>query len=109
MDLTPMNETDYGTELSFPGAVPDGETAAPENQPFVSMCTSKASRIAAARGWRLGKSLLTHSDTWGFIWRIDFKYQDDDSRFVSRFVCWSLEGDPAVYGTAMYHENLEPL
>jgi hypothetical protein len=109
MDLTVMNEPEHETEPLCPGPVPEGETAVAENPSFVSACTAVASRRAAALGWRLGKSILTQSDRWGLIWRIDFQYQGINWPLVNRFVCWSPEGDPVVYGTVTYHENLEPL
>lgn len=103
-----MNET----QQFCPGPKPDGETAVAENPPFVSACMSLASGEAASLGGRLGKSLLTHSDIWGFIWRVDFqtKYLGQDGKFVIRFVCWSGEDDNAIMGTATYPAmGLEPL
>jgi hypothetical protein len=94
-----------------PGPVPESETVVADNPAFVSACVSLASSQAASRGWRLGKSLLTHSDVWGFIWRIDFqlKEQDQDSKSVSRLVFWSAEDNDAINGTATYLTDLQPL
>lgn len=72
---------------------------------------SLASSEAASVGGRLEKSLLTHSDIWGFIWRVDFltSYLGQDGKFVIRFVCWSAEDNDAVMGTATYPAfGLEP-
>jgi len=102
-----MNET----QQLCPGPKPDGETVVPENPAFVSACMSLASSDAASVGLRLGKSLLTHSDIWGFIWRVDFQTKDfeQDNKFVIRFVCWSAEDNNAVMGTATYPAmGLEP-
>ena len=103
-----MNET----QQFSPGPKPNGETAGVENHAFVTACMSLASSEAASVGGRLGKSLLTHSDIWGFIWRVDFlmNYLGPDRKFVTRFVCWSPEGNDAVMGTASYPAwGLEPL
>jgi len=94
-----------------PGPVPDGETAVVENPSFVNACMSVVSDHANAYGWQLRNSMLTHSDVWGFVWRIDFltKDQDPSSEFVARMVCWSAEDDAAVMGTATYFaRQLEP-
>jgi hypothetical protein len=86
-----------------PGLEPDGETPVSENPSFVSACLSIASRDAAALGWRLGKSILTYSYVWGFVFRIDIqsKYQIQNSKLTHRFICWSAEEDDKVAGTAL--------
>lgn len=91
------------TEKLYPDPVPDGETAVAENPAFVSACMSVVSCDAAAMGWRLGNSILTHSEMWGFMFRIDFqtKYHTQNSEFVNRYICWSAEEDSEVMGTAV--------
>ncbi len=91
-----------------PGPMPDGETTVAENPSFVSACMSVVSDHVAAYGWRLRNSKLTHSDVWGFVWRIDFltKDQDPSSKFVARMVCWSAQEDATVMGTATYFAQL---
>ena len=99
------------TEKLCRGPVPDGETAVGENPSFISACMSVVSDHADAFGWRVRNSILTHTDFWGFVWRIDFltKDQDPSSEFVARMVCWSAEDDAAVMGTATYFaQQLEP-
>jgi hypothetical protein len=92
------------TQNLCPGPVPDGETPVPENRAFVGACMSVVSSDTAARGWRLGNSILTHSDVWGFVFRIDIQpeHRAENSELVSRFVCWSAEQDDTVVGTAVY-------
>src|ERR1700693_3721235 len=102
-----MNET----EKLCPGPVPEDETVTVEKPAFVSACMSIASSDAAALGWRLGKSILTHSDVWGFVWRIDFRTKDhaQDPEFANRLVCWGSE-DGTALGTATYFgQRLERL
>jgi hypothetical protein len=111
-----MNETESSamsdTENMCPGPVPDGETPAPENPAFVSACISVISSDAAATGWHLGNSILTHNDVWGFVFRIDIQPEPrtENSERVSRFVCWSAEEDDTVAGTAVYSaRKIKPL
>lgn len=107
-DAIAMNEA----RNSGPGPIPEGEAGAAENAPFVSTCMAVASDYAEACGWRLRNSVLTRSDIWGFVWRIDFvtKDQDQNSKCVARMVCWSAQGDHTVMGTATYFaQSLEPL
>jgi hypothetical protein len=108
MDVMAMNET----QRLHPGPTPEGETPVTDNPPFVNACTTLASSQAASFGLRFGKSILTHSDVWGFIWRIDFlvKEQRPDSKQVCRLVCWSAEDNNEIMGTATFvAQPLEPL
>jgi len=89
------------TQKLYPSAEPNGETAAAENSVFVNACMSMISDRAAALGWHLGRSLLTRSDVWGLVWRIDFKAKDhpESSPYVNRVICWGSP-DGTVSGTA---------
>jgi len=62
---------------------------------------SLVSDRAAALGWRLGKSVLTHSNVWGLVWRIDFlaKGHPEGLHDVIRMICWG-SADGTVLGTA---------
>ncbi len=57
-------------------------------------------------GCHLGSYILTHSDVWGFVFRIDIqsKYQIQSSKPTHRFICWSAEEDDTVAGTALGSE-----
>jgi hypothetical protein len=91
------------SERICPAPEPDGETPVPENPAFLSACMRKISTRAALSGARLGKSLLTHSEIWGFVFRIDIqsKAKAQNPEFNHRFICWSAEEDDAVMGTAL--------
>ncbi len=86
-----------------PGPEPDGETPVSDNPAFVSACMSVVLRDAAVMGCRLGSYILTHSDVWGFVFRIDLqsKYRIQSSKPTHRFICWSAEEDDKVAGTAL--------
>ncbi len=100
------------TERRYPGPVPDGETPVLENPTFVNACMSVVSGRAASIGWRLGKSILTRSDVWGFVFRIDLqsKHQVQSAEVGHRFICWRAQEDDAVMGSALIPgRNLKPL
>ena len=90
------------TKRLYPSRLPDGETAVDESPAFVAAYKSLASDHAAAIGWRLGKSVLTQSNVWGLVWRIDFRTngQPQDSKLVNRFICWG-KPDGEILGTAL--------
>jgi hypothetical protein len=99
------------TQRLYPSPVPEGETTAAEEPAFVHACMSTASDLAAAHDWRLGRSILTHSDVWGLVWRIDFRVKDQsqESKLINRFVCWGT-ADGEILGTAtVVRQNVEPL
>lgn len=92
-----MNET----QRLYPNPEPAGEAAAAENSAFVNACKAVVSDRAAALGWHLGRSILTWSEVWGLVWRIDFKAKDhpESSPLVNRVICWGGP-DGTVSGTA---------
>lgn len=99
-------------ETRFPSPVPDGDVPVADNPAFVSACMSAASEHAAAMGWRLGKSILTHSSVWGFVFRIDFRtrFHVENSKFANRLVYWSADQDDTIAGAAtVIGQELEPL
>jgi len=85
----------------FPNPSPEGEAPVTESAVFVRACMSLVSDRAAALGWHLGKSVLTQSNVWGLVWRIDFlaKGHPEGLRDVNRMICWGL-ADGTVLGTA---------
>lgn len=100
------------SEIRHPAPAPDNEMPVAEAPAFVQACMSIASRDAAAMGWSLGNSVLTRSDIWGFVFRIDLKSggQSQNSGFSHRFVCWSAEEDDTVAGSALFPAwGLKPL
>jgi hypothetical protein len=92
-----MNEA----EKLYPSPEPAGESVATEYPAFVNACRAIVSDNAAALGWHLGRSLLTRSEVWGLVWRIDFeaKGHPEGSPLVNRVICWGGP-DGTVSGTA---------
>jgi hypothetical protein len=77
---------------SFPTAVPQGnETVLSSDPSFAETCMAAIARDIEGKDWRFGNALLTHSDQFGRILRIDFDTagQSGDSRDrVNRVIFW---------------------
>jgi hypothetical protein len=100
------------TERMHPSFEPDGETPVSDNPAFVKACMALVSGDTSAMGWHLGNSVLTHSHVWGFVFRIDCrsKSEGQNSKFFTRYICWSAEEEDTIAGTAVISGlNLRPL
>lgn len=100
-----------GIDELFPRPEPEGETPVSDEPAFASACMSIISQDAARLGWRLGKGILTHSDVWGCVFRIDFQVrgQARDSKLINRIICWGT-ADGTTLGTAtVFSRKIEPL
>jgi hypothetical protein len=74
--------------------------------------------IAKSNGrlqWELGRPLVTRSDKWGLIWRVDFNDGGPDlAPYISRIVCWKTPGtdklniEVAVFNTPPLDEYFKP-
>jgi hypothetical protein len=96
----------------IPNAAPGGETPVSDNPVFVSACMARISEDAKQVGWRFGNSILTHSDTWGFVFRIDLHSEHDTpkSKWITRYIYWSGETHDQIIGAALVNcENVDPL
>lgn len=95
----------------FPSAAPDGETPVSDNPAFVGACMARISEDAKKVGWRLGNSVLTHSGTWGFVFRIDLysEYHTPKSKWITRYIYWSAETHDQIIGTALTFPENNPL
>jgi hypothetical protein len=86
----------------FPEAVPGGETVILDETRFVEACKSAIADEARELGWSFGNSILTQSDKWGLVWRVDFFLPDRavNSALVNRAICWG-QSDGTVNGKAV--------
>ena len=82
----------------FPGPDPQGEPPSSLIHPFADECKSFLAEEAALRHCSYGGALLTHSDKWGLVYRVDAC--SDDRRRVARFVMFRRDGDKEGFGTA---------
>jgi len=91
-----------------PDAVPTGEAVLSDESHFVDACKSAIAEDARKFGWSFGSSLLTRSEQWGLVWRVDFFVPGHatDSPFVNRAICWgepngTVNGKAIVFGKRM--------
>jgi hypothetical protein len=75
-----------------PPADPATEEVAADDPTFVEECRSAVDHFVARLAMQLGQHLLTRSDKWGLVWRVDFIYFDHDlSPYINRIVCWRTD------------------
>ena len=73
-----------------PPTEPTGEHVIQDASAFGADCLGQAQDLAAAGRLELGTPLLTRSDKWGVVWRVDFKIAGQDLQpLVNRIVCWN--------------------
>jgi hypothetical protein len=73
----------------IPPVAPEGEKIIAENSSFAEDCLSLYDKLIKRSKWVLGTSLVTQSERWGEIFRVDFKIPEDDlSPLVNRLICW---------------------
>ena len=74
---------------SFPPLVPTDETVLASDPAFESECMSAISDQAKDLRWRFRSSVLTKSEKWGIIWRVDFDTPESaNTSFINRVTCW---------------------
>jgi len=74
-----------------PPVTPDSDEAMPNNSSFAATCLSQMQALPLANEWKLGRQLLTQSDQWGAVCRIDFEIAGDDIKpLVNRIIFWQL-------------------
>jgi|SoiMethySBSTD1v2_1073268.scaffolds.fasta_scaffold366840_4 hypothetical protein len=67
-----------GVELDIPSMAPEGESVLPENTAFAAECLLPWNDLITKSGWVLGTLLVTQSERWGEILRVDFKIPGED-------------------------------
>lgn len=98
--LTVVSKVSEASPL-FPRAVPKGERVIAGEALFVEACKSVFADEAHRFGWSFGNSILTQSDRWGLIWRVDFSTPGSvKSTLVNRAICWG-QPDGTVSGNAV--------
>jgi hypothetical protein len=84
--------------VETPSLDPDGQILTADNTTFTTKCVSLVDKVSSGKNWQLGQPLLTRSEKWGLVWRVDFKISDADfSPLVNRIVCWEIaDGNNAI-------------
>jgi hypothetical protein len=80
----------------YPSLAPEGEILA-EGEAFAQDCLARIMAMAKNLEFKLaGEPVLTRSERWGLIWRVDFEYVQENY-LVNRFVCAERGRDgPAI-------------
>src|SRR6266576_3728575 len=86
------------TQGLSPSIMPENEVELQSDPPFVATCMARIENDAEKLGWRFGNSILTRSDNWGLVWRVDFhtKSEPADSTSVNRVVCWRRPSEDGI-------------
>jgi len=95
----------------FPALTPESEEVASADPSFATACLSEASRMAAAANWELGQPVLTRSERWGTICRLDFTIRGrEPGPLVNRIVCWrnADDGLEAMFAIGQTIPELKP-
>ena len=81
----------YAQGVESPSLDPDGQIVTADNTAFTEKCLSLIDKFSLGKNWRLRQPLLTRSEKWGVVWRVDFTISDaDSSHLVNRIVCWEV-------------------
>jgi hypothetical protein len=100
----------------FPPIVPDGE-AVTEEPSVTATCSEQVREFT--KHWQLGQPLLTRSDKWGLVWRVDFTMPGESlAPLINRIICWQEPGGGVVITVAIgqpvpplhtrWHSGAEP-
>jgi hypothetical protein len=88
IDIWSAMTTQANDAETFPPVAPERESMASASPEFLNMCRANSSHVAAKSGWEVGKQIVTRSDTWGTVWRADFRIPGSNSTLINRIICW---------------------
>jgi hypothetical protein len=84
--MTGVNADDA---LSWPPLTPDGEAETDDPSSLAEACRAMWKDLIAKGGWQLGTPLVTKSQKWGMVYRVDFAMPGPDlSPLINRLICW---------------------
>jgi hypothetical protein len=96
-------------ELDVPSIAPEGEKVLPANSSFAADCLLPWNDLITKSGWVLGVSIVTQSERWGEVLRVDFKIPGEDlSPLVNRLICWRTAAGHLQISVAI-GQNVPPL
>jgi hypothetical protein len=73
----------------WPPLTPDGEAATNDPLSLAEACQARWEDLIAKGGWRLGTPLITTSEKWGTVYRVDFEMPGPDlTPLTNRLMCW---------------------
>jgi hypothetical protein len=94
-----------------PPVEPDGETMLTDKPIFVAACEAAVADDVQQFQWHLGNSLLTQTEKWELVWRIDFTVPGNPTTLnrINRAVFWG-EADGTINGMAVaFDQQVVPL
>jgi hypothetical protein len=76
--------------LERPPLEPEEDVVIVDEPTFLNACKSLIAEDAERFEWSFGNALLTRSEKWGLIWRVDFttKYGGPVTNRTNRIICW---------------------
>jgi hypothetical protein len=96
---------------STPALIPEGGEVVSDNTSFVTACLLEATKLPVSSGWELGLPVLTRSEKWGEICRVDFRIKDTNlAPLVNRIMCWrnADDGLSIMYAIGQRIPGLKP-
>ena len=95
----------------FPSVAPQNEVEAANESSFADACRARVANEATKFGWHFGNSIVTRSDTWGLVWRVDFRTSSQLARatLVNRLICWQATGETNVHMAYVFGQPVDPL
>jgi len=98
----------------FPPLVPKDEVVLTPDPIFEAECKAEISDQAREFKWQFGTSLLTKSEDWGIVWRMDFDIPGvpASSGLINRVICWRTpeESGKGPSGTSIaFGQRISPL
>jgi hypothetical protein len=97
------------SENHLPQMEPQNELMAPSETAFVEECKARISDDAKKFGWIFGNSIVTRSDKWGLIWRVDFFLPGDEKRrgLINRIICWRAANEEGISAAFAFGHNFK--
>ncbi len=71
---------------NVPLADAGSEKVVPDNPKFIAECKSQAGYDMSR--WVIYKSVLTLTEKWGLVWRLDYSDPSYRIGFINTLVCW---------------------
>ena len=91
----------------FPNVTPLHETVV-DDPSFVEACMARIAADLESRGWRLGKSIVTRSQEWGLVWRVDLLGTALLGR-IRRIICWRQMSKEDIGFAFVYVDEVDKL
>jgi len=94
-----------------PNPSPQSEKILTSDASFIAQCKSYIEADVQQFRWVLGKSILTRSEEFGLVWRVDFELPGESSDYglVNRIVCWRPPGSDDIGASFLFGQHIPKL